>query len=238
MSDLTFNKVAGAVLATGLAIVGLRELSNGVFAPHPVDKPGYLVQVAEGGAEGGAAAEAPIDWGTVLPTADVAAGEATFAKCKSCHSIEQGGPNGTGPDLWGVVGRKPGTHGGFAYSPAMTDFGAKQPVWDYEHLSEFIKGPQKYIAGTKMTFVGLKKPEDRINLIAYLRSQGGTLPVPAPNPAAAAAPEATAPADGAAPGAAAEGQPTAAGSTATPPAPSGGPAGQGPGAPAAVPAKK
>ena len=55
------------------------------------------------------AAEAPPDWGTVLPTADVAAGEAVFAKCKSCHTIDAGGANGTGPNLYGVVGRKPGS---------------------------------------------------------------------------------------------------------------------------------
>jgi len=231
MSDLTFNKVAGAVLATGLAIVGLRELSAGVFAPHPPEKMGYLVEVAEETAGGGAAAEAPIDWGTVLPTADAAAGEAAFAKCVSCHTIAAGGANGTGPNLHGVVGRKPGSHGGFAYSAGMTDFGAKQPVWDDEHLNEFLKAPQKYIAGTKMTFVGLKKAEDRINMIAYLRAQGGTLPIPAPNPAAAAAPAAGA--EGApAEGAAAAGEPTATGSTATPATTSGGPAGQGPGAPA------
>lgn len=229
MSDLTFNKVAGAVLATGLAIVGLREVSKGVFTPHPPEKMGYLIEVAEETGGGAAAAEAPIDWGTVLPTADVAAGEAAFAKCQSCHNIAQGGANGTGPNLWGVVGAKPGVHPGFAYSPAMTDFGAKQPVWDDEHLSEFLKAPQKYIAGTKMTFVGLKKAEDRINMIAFLRSKGGNLPVPAPNPAAAAAPADA----GAAPaeGAAAEGEPTATGSTATPPTTSGGPAGQGVGAP-------
>ncbi len=248
MSDLTFNKIAGAVLATGLAIVGLRELSASVFTPEHPAKAGYLVEVADEGGEGGAAAaDTPPDWGTVLTTADVAAGEATFAKCKSCHSIEQGGPNGTGPDLWGVVGRKPGSHGGFAYSTAMTDFGAKQAVWDYDHLYEFIKGPQKYIPGTKMTFVGLKKSEDRVNLIAYLKAQGGTLPVPAPDPsrapgaAAAAAPAAgAAPADGAAapaPGAAPAGAPT--GVAAPPPASkAGGPAGQAPaqpGAPAAAP---
>jgi cytochrome c len=231
MSDLTFNKVAGAVLATGLAIVGLRELSAGVFSHPEVEKPGYLVQVAEETA-GGAAAEAPIDWGTVLPTADVAAGEAVFNKCKSCHSAEQGGPNGTGPDLWGVVGRKPGSHGGFAYSGSMTDLGGKVPQWDYEHLNEFIKGPQKYLAGTKMTFVGLKKPEDRINVLAYLHSKGGTLPFPAPNPAATAAPAPSAPTDATAPGAAGAGEPTATGSTATPATGSGGPAGQGAGAPA------
>lgn len=232
MSDLTFNKVAGAVLATGLAIVGLRELSAGVFAPHPPEKMGYLIEVAEetGGAAG--EADAPIDWGTVLPTADVAAGEAAFAKCQSCHNVAQGGANGTGPNLWGVVGAKPGAHPGFAYSPGMTEFAAKQPVWDYEHLNEFLKAPQKYIAGTKMTFVGLKKPEDRINMIAYLRAQGGTLPIPAPNPAATATPAATAPEGVPAEGAAAEGEPTATGSTATPKTTSGGPAGQGPGAPA------
>lgn len=195
MSDLTFNKVAGALLATGLAIVGLRELASGVFTHHEVEKPGYAIQVAEAAGEGGAAAaDTPPDWGTVLPTADAKAGEAVFAKCKSCHTIDNGGPNGTGPNLWGVLGRKPGSHGGFAYSAGMTDFGAKQPIWDYEHIYEFVKNPQKYIAGTKMTFVGLKKPEDRINLIAYLHSQGSPLPIPAPAPAAAAA----APADSAA----------------------------------------
>ncbi|MBX3482960.1 cytochrome c family protein [Phenylobacterium sp.] len=211
MSDLTFNKIFGAVLATGLAIVGLRELSAGVFAPEHPAKPGYVVEVAEEGGGAAAVADTPPDWGSVLPVANVAAGEASFAKCKSCHSIQEGGPNGTGPDLWGVVGRKPGTHGGFAYSTGMTDFGAKQAQWDYDHLYEFIKGPQKYIAGTKMTFVGIKKPEDRINLIAYLKAQGGTLAVPAPDPSRA--PGAAAPA---AEGAAA---PAAEGAAASPVAP-------------------
>ena len=231
MSDLKFNKVAGAVLATGLAIVGLRELSSGVFSHGPVTKPGYAVAVVEETAGGAAAADVPPDWGTVLPAADVAAGEAAFAKCQSCHTVANGAPNGTGPNLWGVVGRKPGSHGGFAYSQAMTDLGGRVAQWDDQHLYEFIGSPQKYLPGTKMTFVGIKKPEDRINLIAYLRSQGGSLPVPAPNPAAAAAPQATTATEGTAAGAAEAGQPTATGSTATPATGSGGPSGQGPGAP-------
>jgi cytochrome c len=232
MSDLTFNKVAGAVLATGLALVGLKAVSGGVFAPQHVEKPGYLVEVQleEGGA---AAVDAPIDWGTVLPTADIAAGEAAFNKCKSCHTVDAGGPNGTGPNLFGVVGRKPGGVGGFAYSQAMTDLAGRVPVWNDEELSKFLAAPQRYLPGTKMTFVGLKKAEDRINTIAYLRSKGGNLPVPAPNPAAAAAPAAGAdPNASPAPGAAAAGEPTATGSTATPATGAGGPAGQGAGAPA------
>lgn len=201
MSDLTFNKVAGAVLATGLAIVGLREISSGVFAPHPVEKPGYAIAVVEE-AEGGAVAEAPIDWGTVLPVADVKAGEAVFAKCKSCHTVDAGGANGTGPNLHGTLGKKPGTHPGFAYSQAMIEHGNKVGVWGYEEISEFLKAPQKHVSGTKMTFVGLKKPEDRIAVIAYLHAEGSTLPFPAPNPApVSGGPTGQGPAAGAAPGA-------------------------------------
>jgi cytochrome c len=136
----------------------------------------------------------------VLPAADVKAGEAVFAKCKSCHTIEAGGPNGTGPNLHGTLGKKPGTHPGFAYSQAMIEHGNKVGVWGYEEISEFLTAPQKHVSGTKMTFVGLKKPEDRIAVIAYLHSEGSTLPFPAPNPAAAAAP-----AEGAAAAPAAEG---------------------------------
>jgi len=222
MSDLTFNKVAGAVLATGLAIFGLRELSSGVFGDEKVEKPGFAVEVAADAAGGeAAAADVPPDWGTVLPKADVAAGEATFAKCQSCHSFAA---NGTGPDLMGVVGRKPGSEAGFSYSPVMQAFAAKQPIWDYEHIYEFIKNPQAYLPGSKMTFVGLKKPEDRINVIAFLHTKGSTLPIPAPNPAAAA------------PAAAAAGQPTATAATATPASGAGGPTGAGPGAPSQQPA--
>ena len=221
MSDLTFNKVAGAVLATGLAIVGLREISSGVFAPHPVEKPGYAIEVAEEAGAGGAAAEAPIDWGTVLPTADVKAGEAVFAKCKSCHTIEAGGANGTGPNLHGILGKKSGQHAGFAYSPAMIEHGT-HGVWTFEETSEFLKAPQKHLSGTKMTFVGLKKAEDRINLLAYLNTQGSNLPFPAPNPVAAPAADAegaapaTPAADAAAAPASAGAAPTAAATDAAP----------------------
>lgn len=200
MSDLWWNKLFGAVLATGLVILGLRQVSDMVFTAGPPAKPGYAIAVQEASEGGAQPADVPPDWGTVLPTADAAAGQTVSTKCASCHNFANGGPNMTGPNLWGVLGRKPGSHPGFAYSTAMTDEGNKIGTWDYQHLYEFLAAPQGYINGTKMTFVGLKKREDRINIIAWLRTQNSSPPpIPAPNPAAAAAGKAPAAAQGSAP---------------------------------------
>ncbi|NEX93420.1 cytochrome c family protein, partial [Caulobacter sp. 17J65-9] len=208
--DLEWNKIFGAGLATALVILGVREVSTRLFASEPPEKPGYAITVAEGGEEGAAAAALPTDWGTVLPVADVAKGEATFKKCASCHDISSGGPNKIGPNLFGVVGRVPGTHGGFAYSDAMKEHVKDAPHWGYDDLDHFLTNPGKIVPGTKMSFAGIKNQEDRANLIAYLRSQGsGSFPIPAPDPArqpgaAAPAAGAAAPAEGAAAPAAAE----------------------------------
>ncbi|MFI4975540.1 MAG: c-type cytochrome [Caulobacterales bacterium] len=188
MSDLTFNKIAGAALATGLAIIGLQQVSLILFQKSPPAKAGDAITIAaEAGGGGAEAPDVPPDWGTVLPKADIAQGEATTAKCASCHKFDAAGTNSTGPGLYGVVGRPPGSHPGFVYSSPMMDFAKKTPVWTYDQLYGFLKGPGNYISGTKMTFVGLKAPQDRINLIAYLHSLGSSLPIPAPAPAAAAA---------------------------------------------------
>ena len=206
MSDLTFNKIAAGVLIAGLAVFGLRELSGIVFQSHELekDKYGYAVAVAES-AEGGAAAEVAPDWGTVIPATNPALGEAVTAKCTSCHTFTPGGANGTGPNLYGTMGKQPGTHPGFAYSDGMKTFGAGK-IWGWDEMDQFLKAPQKHVPGTKMTFVGLKKQEDRIAVLAYLHTLGSTLPIPAPKPAAA-------PTDAPAADAAA---PTATGTTADP----------------------
>ena len=200
MSDLGFNKIAGAVLATGLVILGLRELSEGIYKAEPPAKPGYAIQVAADTSGGSAeVADVPPDWGTVLPAANVQSGQEQSQKCASCHTFTKGGPDGTGPNNWGVIGRKPGSKPGFSYSSDMVAFGAKLPAWDYDHLYMFLKGPQAYISGTKMTFIGLKNPQDRINLIAWLRLQSDSpAPIPPPKPKAA---QPTAPAASSAPAA-------------------------------------
>ena len=199
--DLTLNKILGACLATGLVIVGVRYGAAAFIHDKAAAKPGYSIEVADTGGEAGAAAvvDTPPDWGTVLPAADVAAGEKTFQKCTSCHNNAQGGPNMTGPNLWGVVGRPTASHPGMSYSDAMLAHAKESPNWTYDQLYMFLAGPGKWVKGTKMTFAGVKKPEDRIALIAYLRSQGSTgYPIPAPDPSrAAGAAGAAAPAAGA-----------------------------------------
>ena len=212
--ELKWNKVFGAILATGLAILALRQVVDMGLVSKPPAKPGYVVAIQEAAASdgGGEAADTLPDWGTVLPTADVAAGATISTKCQSCHNFAQGGPNMTGPNLWGVEGRDPGTHAGFAYSAGMQAQGKAHPQWTYDELYKFLAGPQAYVAGTKMSFVGLKKREDRIDIIAWLRTQGGTLPTPAPDKTRAA---------GAAPAGAAGSAPAPAAAANTVAAPSG-----------------
>jgi cytochrome c len=184
MSDLTFNKIAAGVLVVGLGIFGLRELSAIMFEGHELEKPGYAVAIQETG-EAGPAAEVAPDWGTVIPVTDPALGAAVSAKCSSCHTFTAGGANGTGPNLYGTMGKQPGTHPGFAYSDGMKAFGQGK-IWTFDEMDQFIKAPQKHVAGTKMSFVGLKKQEDRIAMLSYLHSLGSNLPIPAPKPAAPA----------------------------------------------------
>ena len=185
--ELRWNKIFGGILGAVLLMLVVRIGAETLFARPALKTPGYAIAVASGPESGGAAevADTPPDWGTELSKADVAAGEAVSQKCASCHNFANGGPNQTGPNLWGVLGRKPGSHAGFAYSSGMTEFSGKTPAWDYQHVYEFLAGPAAYISGTKMSFVGLKKREDRINLIAWLRQQSSSPPaIPAPKPAA------------------------------------------------------
>ena len=202
MDSFEWNKIAGAVLGTLLFVVAVRIATGFIFEVKEPAKPGYVVQGVEAPTATGttqtATEEAMPDWGTVLPKANVADGKSISTRCEQCHDLSKGGPNKIGPNLWGVVGRPRASHPGFDYSAAMKSKGGS---WSYDELFKFLKSPGAYIPGTKMSFAGLSKADDRINLIAYLRTDmDSPAPIPPPRPAKAAA--AAAPANGKAPAAA------------------------------------
>jgi len=103
---------------------------------------------------------------SALAAGDPARGEKVFKKCKACHTINKGGKNRVGPNLYGVVGRKAGTAPGYKYSSAMKNAGF---VWDEEKLDKFLTKPRKFVKKTKMSFPGLRKAKDREDVIAYLK---------------------------------------------------------------------
>jgi cytochrome c len=198
MDSWEWNKIAGAVLGTLMFVLVLNIVIGAIFEVPPPAKPGYIVEgVPAQTASNSSApvAEALPDWGTVLPKASVADGEKIAGRCQQCHNLAKGGPNMIGPNLWGVVDRPRASHPGYDYSTAMA---AKHDPWSYDNLFVYLKLPAAMVPGTKMTFAGLPSAQDRINLIAYLRTLADSpAAIPAPQPAKAAAP-AAAPAAGAA----------------------------------------
>jgi cytochrome c len=182
--DDRFNTIAGWALAAGIIGLGLTSISAHYFKAdkvHPPHKAGYEIEgvVAEAGADSGP----PL--ATLLAAADLAKGEAAFAKCISCHTIAPGGANGIGPNLHAVMGEAIGTgRGGYAFTDALKTHGG---AWTWENMDAWLKSPKAFAPGTKMSFAGLGKAEERANLMAYLNTQGSNIPLPAA-PAAEAAP--------------------------------------------------
>lgn len=192
MSDTT-NTFFGWTLFAGIIALGSTIVTGKYFHAEAPEKGGYAVADAAPAEGGGAEAAKP----TNFAAGDPAKGAEVFKKCASCHSITSGGANGIGPNLYAVMGKKHGHIAGFAYSAGLL---AKPGNWDFEGMDAWLKSPKKYAEGTKMSFAGLSKPEDRADVIAYLNAQGSNLPVPAaPTEAAPAAEGAPAPAEGEAP---------------------------------------
>src|SRR6218665_3675857 len=108
-------------------------------------------------------------------TGDLSNGQRKFALCRSCHTITEGGPDLTGPNLYGVFGRTAGTKDGYRYSDAVKAAGF---AWEPEHLDKWLADPRGFMPGTKMTFAGLHDAKDRIDLIAYLKVETGYRPAP------------------------------------------------------------
>lgn len=190
---LFFNKLAGAGLSALLIFFGLPQLAaalrGGHHGGHHAEGhpfPQYPVAYAtETASEEGPKA----DFATLLASADPAGGERKAALCKSCHTFEKGGANGTGPNLWGVVGRAVAGHAGFKYSPALQAAGG---VWDFERLQAYLENSQTFMPGTAMV-QKFPNPEHRAQIVAYLNTLSDA-PLPLPVPAAAEAPAEAAPA--------------------------------------------
>jgi cytochrome c len=178
MDSFEFNKIAGALLGTALAVFGLNSLSGIIYHAETPQKPGFLIaeaEATEGGEEAGAEAK-PI--GALLATANVEKGQSGAKACLGCHAFEKGGANKTGPGLWDLVERNIGSHEGFAYSEALA--GKASEKWTYENLNAFLKDPKKWAPGTKMA-IKIGSDAKRADLIAYLASLSDSpKPFPAP----------------------------------------------------------
>jgi cytochrome c len=236
MDSFEFNKVAGAVLGTALLVMALGIVAGLIYEEPAPAKPGYVIAVTEApaaGTEAGApAAAASID--ELLQTASADKGKSLTAVCQACHTFTKGGPVKVGPNLWGVVGGPADHMAGFKYSTGMHDFGAKGGTWTYENLNTFLTSPKAFVPGTAMTFPGFQKPQDRANVIAYLRTLSDSpIPLPPPPPKAAG-PAAPAPGGTATPAPAPAAPTAAAGAPAGAPAsaPKAPPAGAAPAVPA------
>jgi len=175
-----FNIIAGWVLFAGIIALGLSSISAHYYSadkPHRPHHMGYEIDGVE--TEGGGEEAVPL--ATLLAEADAAKGKAVYAKCGSCHTIEAGGADGIGPNLNGIMGGAVAGKGGFPYSSALKEMGGS---WTWEAMDDWLKSPKGMVSGTKMTFAGLGKPEDRAALMLYLNEQGSSLALPeAPPPA-------------------------------------------------------
>jgi len=186
LDSFEWNKIAGAVLASVLVVIVINNLGHSLFHEEPLEKSVYVIEGVEeeGGATQTAAKEE--EKATPLPVllaeASADKGARVFKKCAACHSADPADGNKTGPNLYGVVGAAVAHRDDFAYSDAFKNFGGS---WTFEALDAYLENPGAYIPGNKMSFAGLRKPEDRASVIVYL-NQHSDNPLPLPEVAAPA----------------------------------------------------
>lgn len=165
MDSFEWNKVFGAVLAGMLLVMGIQTLTGGSHDDHGAEL-AYTIEVPETGEAVAVVEEGP-SLAELLAGADMGKGEREFAKCRACHSIEKGGANKLGPNLYGVMGRAVASVGGFSYSGALTDHGGD---WSWDRMDAWIRSPKGAVPGNAMSFNGISKDPNRANLLAYLNS--------------------------------------------------------------------
>ncbi|RZA26204.1 MAG: c-type cytochrome, partial [Proteobacteria bacterium] len=186
MDSFELNKIMGAVLGTLMFVMGVGFLAEAIYHPIEDRGPGYALpepEVAEAGGAADAAPEVPL--GVLLASASADRGAAAVRKCQSCHNFGEGEPNKQGPNLYHIVGATKAHMPDFAYSDILQQQKAEGQVWSYENLNAFLTSPKAYAPGTKMTFAGVRSPEERADILAYLQTLS---PEPLPFPTAEEAP--------------------------------------------------
>ena len=162
MDELGFNKIAAAILATGLGVMILRELPHIFMHSNAPEAPAYFVGSLEPETKSGDEVPLPFPQADWINAMSAEKGAKVFKKCTSCHNADAGGAHGTGPNLYGIVGAAAAGRGDFKYSGALTAAGL---TWDYETLNGYLTKPTKFVSGTNMNFIGIKKTEDRAAVI-------------------------------------------------------------------------
>ncbi|WP_158746526.1 cytochrome c family protein, partial [Acidisphaera sp. L21] len=196
MDSLEFNKAVAAVLTAGIAFMVAGVIGDELVHPKKLETPAIKIDVptADGAAAPVAAADPLV--ALLLASADPAQGEALVKQqgCVACHSFNEGGKAGIGPNLYGVVGAPHGHMVGYEYSAALK---GKSGPWTYDELYEWLKKPSAYAPGTKMSYAGLTDPKKRADVIDYLHTLSHSpeaLPPPPPVGAAMPVSASTAPA--------------------------------------------
>jgi cytochrome c len=179
MSKQEINKYAGAILLALLTVWVVGMIGDALVHPRHHAGPAMVAEGEPAPAPAGKPAaepEKPAPIAALLAKASADKGARIARKCATCHSFDEGGKKKIGPNLWNIVNNKTAHESDFAYSKALQEMGG---TWTYEALNAFIADPRSFVKGTKMTFPGLKKAEDRAAVIAYLRSLSKS---PAPLP--------------------------------------------------------
>ena len=176
MDSFEINKIIAAVLMVVILVIGIDKVSDIIFHVEKPKTPGYAVDIEQVNTTSTETTEEKINITAFMTMGDIATGEKVFKKCKSCHSIKQGGGNKIGPALWNVMFRKVGSIADYKYSKALTSYGKE---WSWEEMNGFLIKPSKWIPNNKMGFAGIKSEKDRASVILYL-NQNSDSPKPLP----------------------------------------------------------
>jgi cytochrome c len=177
-NSLEMNKIFAAILTAGVTFGAAGLIGRLIVHPTPLKE--SAIQIGEPApvqAIAAIAAPALEPISPLLAAANVQAGQQLAQRqCASCHSFNEGGRSGVGPNLYGIVGAKHAHAAGFNYSAAIRAMADKP--WTYEDMNAWIANPRGYAPGNKMTYAGMASVQNRADLIAYLRSISPNAPAP------------------------------------------------------------